>query len=281
MNLTEKHRPKTESDFIGDPEILKSLEEYVANSIPTLLVGPPGIGKTTAVFVIARKLGYTVMESNASDERRKDELKDLKSRLHMKSFSKVLYFLDEVDGIENKSDKLNQDFLANIIKETEHPVVLTANFKFKVSANLQKVCKVIEMTPPKLGEVVQRMRTIAKLEGIDVTFEKVSGDVRASINAVFYNGTRLEKEINIFDKVNNVFKTGKKDEDVDLIWLLDNVHNFYRGKDLYQAIQILVLVANTGCKELLDCLPISRRGRANYPYFLKKLKVTNGYNRRV
>lgn len=41
------------------------------NAKAVLLSGPPGIGKTTAVRVVAGQLGFKVLEWNASDVRNK------------------------------------------------------------------------------------------------------------------------------------------------------------------------------------------------------------------
>ena len=41
------------------------------NAKDVLLSGPPGIGKTTAIRVVAKALGFQVLEWNASDVRNK------------------------------------------------------------------------------------------------------------------------------------------------------------------------------------------------------------------
>jgi len=41
------------------------------NAKACLLSGPPGVGKTTSVRLIAKYMGYDVREWNASDERNK------------------------------------------------------------------------------------------------------------------------------------------------------------------------------------------------------------------
>jgi len=267
MNLTEKYRPKTIEEFVGDKKVIETLMKYVENNIPTILVGKPGIGKTSAVYIVANELDYNVIETNASDERRKNELKDLGSRLRMKTFSKNLFLLDEIDGLEN------QDLLSGYIMDSHYPIVMTANEKYKVSPKITKYCKMIEMSPPPLALVVKRMKEIAEKEGVKVTYDRVSTDVRASINNTFYEGNGYNEDKNNFEKVNRVFRA-KKVEDIPLIWLLDNVHNFYHGKDLYNSIKILSKVEETKNKELLSCLPRAKKGRPGYPYMLRRYKKT-------
>lgn len=102
--LVEKYRPQTMKQLIGqqgEKSNAKKLYNWLSNwhknrarnmkhSKPTpwkkdddgaffkavLLSGPPGIGKTTSVYVVAKELGFDLLEFNASDTRSKRLLKD-------------------------------------------------------------------------------------------------------------------------------------------------------------------------------------------------------------
>ena len=102
--LVEKYRPQTMKQLIGqqgDKSNAKKLFTWLSNwhknrgrnmkhSKPTpwaknddgaffkavLLSGPPGIGKTTTVYVVSKELGFDLLEFNASDTRSKRLLKD-------------------------------------------------------------------------------------------------------------------------------------------------------------------------------------------------------------
>jgi DNA polymerase III delta prime subunit len=269
LNISEKYRPKKEDEWIGDKSVLTSLESYIQNDITSLLVGKPGIGKTSAVYLVANKLGYEVIESNASDQRKTLELKDLKIRLGTNTFVKTVFLLDEVDGIETSG----QNLLSDIVKTSKHPVVMTANDTQKLTPNLKKSCKLIEVEIKQqdLGAIVKRMKEIAKKEGLEVTYEKVTTDIRSSINCTFEGSQKYIPEENNFEKVKNIYKKGKV-EKIPLIWLIDNALNFYHGKELYDVIQILSLVAETNNQKILELLPRATKGTPTFPYYYRRLK---------
>ncbi|XP_053308765.1 ATPase family AAA domain-containing protein 5 [Spea bombifrons] len=66
MNQTEKDKNDTweQSDFIDSSE---SEEDSLCNTV--LITGPPGVGKTAAVYACAQELGFKVFEVNASCQR--------------------------------------------------------------------------------------------------------------------------------------------------------------------------------------------------------------------
>jgi len=277
-SLDYRWRPKNSDEFIGETSVLEDLREYVRNSYPVILHGNPGTGKSSAVYIVAEELGYEVDESNASVDRTAEHIENLKSRFQTKPLFPTLFFLDEADSMDYKT----QLKLTDAIETTTQPIVLAVNEIYKVAEELRKLCKPIEVkiSNKHLPFIVNRMKEIAKKEGRDVTYEGVTIDIRSSINQVFYGSYGYEPEISDFEKVSNVFKKGEIN-DVPLIWLLDNVDNYYSGFEIYEVIRILSLVDKTGDRDLLSCLPKAKFGKAEYPYYLRKVRSKNGYHRKV
>lgn len=72
----EKYRPRTLVDIVGNEAMIARFAEFARNgNVPNMIIsGPPGCGKTTSVWALARDmLGEHVrdacLELNASDER--------------------------------------------------------------------------------------------------------------------------------------------------------------------------------------------------------------------
>ena len=110
---TERHRPRSEQLLEGNEvqrrKIRAWLDEWqqgTPKKKAILLIGPPGVGKTTVARAVAEDMGWNVIELNASDTRNAVAIRKaatlsstLRSHIHdpTKPQQRTLILLDEVD----------------------------------------------------------------------------------------------------------------------------------------------------------------------------------------
>jgi replication factor C large subunit len=147
-------------NFVGNEksrkEVISWFKGWIRGTKPILLVGPPGVGKTSLVQTLSIQFGADLIELNASDKRNRIVLSEKIIPL-LENYSlmgkQFLLFLDEVDGLSARDDLGAIEFLSAAIKESTVPVILAANETNQITRNLSKVCKVISFRsiPPRLG----------------------------------------------------------------------------------------------------------------------------------
>lgn len=197
---TEKYRPKTLDDIIGQKEIVESLKAFVRNkNMPHLLfAGPAGIGKTTCTIALAHDLfgeDYkgNILEMNASDERGIDVvrgvIKDFARTLSMSDVPFKIIFLDEADALTPDAQHALRRTMELYSNNTRF--ILSANYSSKIIEPLQSRCSVFRFRPLLMEDVKKMIERVAKNEGLSVSNDAVDaleyiseGDMRKVINAL-------------------------------------------------------------------------------------------------
>ena len=230
---SEKYRPQKISDMIGNEEsrseIINWFSKWKKGSKPLLMVGPPGIGKTTIAFLVSKQFGYDMIGLNASDVRSKSRINEILNPVlsNVSVLGTPMIFVDEVDGIHGRSDFGGLSALVDILKEPSVPIILAANYddsdKMK---SLKKTVKTIHFKkiPPRLLRIY--IKNILKKENSKISpgslikiLEKSKGDIRSLINLAqsFVTGfnppTEITNEkIDVENGINSFFKSKTLDE---------------------------------------------------------------------
>lgn len=238
MLWTDKYSPKNFEEVLGNKkakdEISDWIEDWLDNKPhkPLLLVGPPGVGKTTLAHLAAQKFADYV-ELNASDKRSYDVL--IKTIGEASATESILnqglklLILDEVDGIHGTDDRGGIRAISKIIKEGHHPMIMMANDPYsKRIKSLKTKCQVVTIRKVHTNSITAMLKRICSKEG--VTFEehvlrtlakRSNGDLRSAINdlEIMARGkesitsddlqiiSQKDEVHNIFDSVRTVLKS--------------------------------------------------------------------------
>ncbi len=193
VSLYRKWRPQTFEEIIGQQRVTRTLQNAIrANRIvhAYLFAGHRGTGKTTTARIFAKTLnclngpapepcnrcancqaisgGYSVdvIEVDAASYRGIDEIRDNirdKIRLTPTEGRKKVYIIDEAHMLtEHAANAL----LKTLEEPPEHAVlILVTTEPHKLPATILSRCQRYDFRRVSLGEIVDRLRTIAATEG--------------------------------------------------------------------------------------------------------------------
>lgn len=186
--------------YCFQPEAEQALHQWMLNrKTPAfLLVGPPGIGKTTLVHRIMKKIGYTLCEFNASHTRsgiafKKTILPLLKyggvqEWLRDGNNNRMAVLLDEMDGLSG-GEKGGLNELLGFLRswkegDHSHPLVLICNnLHGRPMEQIRRICTSIILDPPKPDVILSEFQTndttvpdsVAQCGDLRVIFRHIEG----------------------------------------------------------------------------------------------------------
>lgn len=279
---TEKYFPKDLNEFVGNPEVLERVQDWADSwskglkQKPLLFYGITGNGKTCLSLLVAKAKQWDLFELNASDLRNKDAIERLCGAAAFNStFSgrPRLVLLDEVDGLQS-IDRGGYEAITKILRESENPVILTANdiYADQKMGQIRKLCDCLQFKKINYLSITKFLRRIASNEGVveegealKLLARNASGDLRSAIldlQCLALDDKKVsvkeieslhirERQENIFNVLRNLFKARDYFESKKAImnsevdsgmlqkWIEENLHAEFGNRGLPKAFERL------------------------------------------
>ena len=294
--LIEKYKPKNLKDIVGQKNVIERIRTWIKNpEKPLLLYGPPGCGKTSIAYALAKESNLDIIEVNASDKRNAESLQSIllpaltQSSLFRKG---KLILIDEIDGISG-SDRGAISTLVKILKKSRYPVIITANdIWLPKLAPLRKVCEKIQLKKINTLTLEKKLREISRKEDLSLSENDIkilaryaSGDMRSALLDMdkFKSPDELgwrEREVDIFNILKVIFKSKSPKTALDAIrnsdktpdeifwWVEENIANeFSAPEEIARAYDVLARA---------DIFRSMIRKRQNYRFLYYMLSLLSG-----
>ena len=226
----EAYRPRTVDDCILPAELKHAFKYFVEQGrIPNLLlVGKPGVGKTTIARAMLEQINADYMVINGSLNGNIDtlrvEIKNFASSVSLLGGRKYV-ILDEADYLNANS---TQPALRNFMEEysSNCGFILTCNYKNKIIEPLQSRCSLVEFSIPT-GEAPALARQFHKRVSAILTQQGIEYDnsvIAQFISQHFPDWRRVLNELQRYS-INGKIDSGilAKNTDAGIAQLIDDM----------------------------------------------------------
>jgi DNA polymerase-3 subunit gamma/tau len=207
--LYRKYRSKSLSEIVGQEHITSTLQNALQSgkvSHAYLFTGPRGTGKTSIARILAHEINqlpYTddsihmdIIEIDAASNRRIDEIRDLRERVHAAPTSAKykVYIIDEVH-------MLTKEAFNALLKTLEEPpahviFILATTEAHKLPETIISRTQRYTFKPIEPAKVIAHLRYIADQEKVDISDEALALVAQAG-------GGSFRDSISLLDQVSN------------------------------------------------------------------------------
>jgi len=195
--LADKMRPKSLNGFLGQEEILgkgKLLRKAIeSDKVPSIIFwGPPGSGKTTLAFIVAKQTKADFRQISAVSSGLKDLRQILeRAEQNQRLGIRTILFIDEI----HRWNKIQQDGLLPYVERGLVTLIgaTTENPSFEVRPALLSRCRVFVLKQLSQSQIVEILKQAIKKLKVNLSQNLIkliaqmsNGDARTALNVLEY-----------------------------------------------------------------------------------------------
>lgn len=201
--LAERLRPQTLDDYVGQRHlvgkgaVLRNIIE--SGNVPScILWGPPGVGKTTLAYIIARRLNVRFFTLSAVTSGVKDVREVIEAAQKDRFFDEPspILFIDEI----HRFSKSQQDSLLNAVEKGVVTLIgaTTENPSFEIIRPLLSRCQVYVLHPLDKDDLLNLLN---RALNTDVILSNRKIEVKQTGALLRYSGGDARKMLNLVELV--------------------------------------------------------------------------------
>lgn len=207
---------------------------------PILIYGPCGTGKTLAAHMLAKRMGWNLIEMSSSDYRDGDSIA---KRLHVSSNTRSLFgktnmiLLDEIDELSGRHDEGAASAINKLINESKSPIVMIANNMWDQGISFLRGktdnVEFKKLTPLDISRILDNAAKKMKVEVSAPIIESIAsrsaGDARSALNDLL---VMVGSDEEMLDSI------GLRDRKSDIFSVLDKIFTSHTVSAPLRAIAV-------------------------------------------